>query len=58
MNKEGEILSSSLAKASGVRMLDNATVQLIAKANPLPKPPAHILSQRLSIEVPIRYFIR
>nr|WP_252730813.1 energy transducer TonB [Colwellia sp. E2M01] len=58
INKEGEIISSSLSKTSGVRLLDNATVQLIARADPLPKPPEHIASQRLSIEVPIRYFIR
>lgn len=58
INKKGEILSSALLKASGIGMLDRATVQLIARANPLPKPPEHIFSQQLSIEVPIRYFIR
>lgn len=58
INHKGEVLNSSLIKSSGVHLLDRATQQLIGRASPLPEPPSHITSNEISIQVPIRYFIR
>jgi protein TonB len=60
INSHGEILSSTLTQSSGVHILDRATLALVSRADPLPKPPEVLIKQHqsiISVEVPIRYSI-
>ncbi|WP_296266929.1 energy transducer TonB [Pseudomonas sp. UBA6562] len=50
VDAEGKVLSFSLAGGSGSAALDRATLEMIRRAQPLPKPPAELLNNG-SIEV-------
>lgn len=50
VDAEGKILSYSLAGSSGSAALDRATLEMIRKAQPVPKPPQELLNNG-SIEV-------
>ena len=50
VDAEGKILSYSLAGGSGSAALDRATLEMIRKAQPVPKPPQELLNNG-SIEV-------
>ncbi len=47
---EGKVLSFELVGASGTADLDRATLEMIRRAQPLPKPPADTLTNG-SIEI-------
>jgi protein TonB len=52
----GRVLSHELVTGSGSAALDRATVEMIRRAQPLPPPPAEILTNgRLEIVAPIVY---
>lgn len=50
VDAEGKVLSFELVGASGTADLDRATLEMIRRAQPLPKPPADMLSNG-SIEI-------
>ena len=55
MNREGKVLSFGLDKGSGYADLDQETLDLIQRSQPLPKPPASIVGQELQLTVPIKF---
>ncbi|AFT69664.1 putative energy transducer TonB [Alloalcanivorax dieselolei B5] len=57
MNREGKVLSVSLSRSSGVEALDKETLALVHRAEPLPIPPAEVKGERLSLTVPVEFFI-
>ncbi|MCD5992088.1 energy transducer TonB [Pseudomonas sp. CDFA 602] len=50
VDKEGNVLSYAIASSSGSPALDRATMEMIRRAQPLPKPPDEILNNG-SIEI-------
>ncbi|MNH36007.1 Gram-negative bacterial tonB protein [compost metagenome] len=50
VDAEGNVLSFELVGASGTADLDRATLEMIRRAQPLPKPPADMLTNG-SIEI-------
>lgn len=60
INAQGEVLSCVLKKSSSETLLDNASLELISKASPLPKPPNEVLKGKklLSFSIPIDYNIK
>lgn len=58
MNREGKILSSSLARSSGFAALDQEAVSLPRRAQPLPKPPAEVAGATIELVVPVEFFVR
>jgi len=50
--------NARIVRSSGSSLLDEATLQLVERAAPLPPPPAEIAGAQIAIAVPIRYSIR
>lgn len=48
LDGQGRVLSVALAKSSGNAAIDSATLAMIRRASPVPKPPAELLQQRSS----------
>jgi protein TonB len=58
LDRDGRVLSSEIVASSGISSLDSASLALLARAQPLPKPPADYLGETFELIVPIDYFIR
>lgn len=58
INREGEVLDCKLVTSSGHSSLDDATVALIARASPLPRPPDDVTGEVHELVVPVEYFLR
>ena len=58
MDRDGHVLTSRIAQSSGSPALDQETLQMIARAQPMPKPPSDMQGTELSLAVPIRFNIR
>jgi protein TonB len=49
------VLSARIEKSSGVESLDQETLALIQRAQPLPKPPAEMPGNPIELVVPIEF---
>lgn len=58
MSRAGKVLSQRLVEASGSRALDAEAGAILARAEPLPAPPAEIGGATFTLLVPIRFRIR
>lgn len=55
VNRDGEVLRSSIARGSGSAALDAETLAMIRRAQPLPRPPSDVAGASFPFSVPIRY---
>jgi periplasmic protein TonB len=55
IDHEGHLLSSRIVQSSGSAMLDQETLDMLGRAQPMPKPPDNILEGELSFVVPINF---
>ena len=58
VDRSGGVHNARIAHSSGSSALDQATLDLIARAAPLPPPPPEISGGQIPISVPIRYNMR
>ena len=58
LNRGGKVLSSTLERSSGVRVLDDEAVNLPRRAEPLPKPPEEVKGDTIELVVPVEFFLR
>ncbi len=58
IDHEGHLLSSRIVQSSGSSLLDEETLALLARAQPMPKPPGSAPDSALSFIVPVRFNIR
>jgi len=58
IDHEGHLLSSHIVESSGSSLLDGETLDLLARAQPMPKPPGDVPDSALSFIVPVRFNIR
>jgi periplasmic protein TonB len=58
IDHEGRLVSSRIVRSSGSEMLDEETLAMLVRAQPLPKPPDNVLDSELSFIVPVRFNIR
>lgn len=60
LDRQGNILSVALFSSSGVTSLDQESVALPQRAQPLPAPPVDVIGEKtqLAITIPIRYDLR
>jgi periplasmic protein TonB len=58
IDHEGHLLRSSIVQSSGSLALDQETLDMLARAQPMPKPPESTPDRALSFIVPIRFNIR
>jgi periplasmic protein TonB len=58
LDRQGRVVSSKIAKSSGSSALDEATLDLVRRAQPFPAPPPEMAGAEVNLSVPIRYNIR
>ena len=57
MDRQGKVLAASLFRASGVTVLDEESLALVHRAEPLPAPPPEVTGETISLTVPVEFFI-
>jgi protein TonB len=55
---DGRLLASRIVQSSGSAALDEETLALLARAQPMPRPPDEMRTRELSFVAPVRYNIR
>jgi periplasmic protein TonB len=58
IDRQGRLLTSHIVKSSGSPMLDEETLAMLARAQPMPAPPGDIPDNKLSFIVPVRFNIK
>jgi periplasmic protein TonB len=58
VDRNGGVHNAHIVRSSGSSALDGATLDLVARAQPLPPPPPEIRGAQIAITVPIRYSVR
>lgn len=58
MDREGNVLAKSIEQQSGYPMLDEETLALIDRAQPLPQPPIQMAGETLEFVVPVEFFLK
>jgi len=58
IDRRGGVHNARIVRSSGSRLLDEATLELLKRAAPLPAPPPELAGAQIAIQVPIRYDIR
>lgn len=57
IERDGQVLAASVAHSSGFPLLDQAALQMVRDAVPLPPFPANYSRDKGTVDVPIRYEI-
>lgn len=57
MDRKGHVLSAKLVRPTGYALLDDETLALIHRAEPLPEPPDTIAGATLTLTVPIEFYL-
>lgn len=58
VDRNGQVLEFKLVGSSGYRSLDEAVIKMLKQAEPLPKFPAEMTQDSLSITVPVQFAIK
>jgi protein TonB len=58
IDHEGHLLSSRIVQSSGSTALDQETLAILTRAQPMPRPPDQISDAELSFVVPVRFNFR
>ena len=58
LDRQGRVTASRIAKSSGSSALDEATLDLVRRAQPFPAPPPEMAGAEVNLSIPIRYNIR
>ena len=58
IDHEGHLLRSRIVQSSGSTALDQETLAMLARAQPMPRPPDQLADAELTFVVPVRFNIR
>jgi len=58
IDREGRLLSSRIVESSGSAALDQETLAMLARAQPMPRPPDELSGAELTFVVPVQFNIR
>lgn len=58
IDHEGHLLSSRIVQSSGYAVLDQESLTMLVRAQPMPRPPEDVPDTQLSFIVPVRFNIR
>jgi len=57
MDREGRVLDVQLERGSGVAALDREALSLPRRAQPLPRPPAEVGGETISLVAPVEFYL-
>jgi len=57
IDRGGHVLAAHVTRSSGSSALDNAAIQMVHNASPLPPPPEEIGGSRISLSAPVRFSV-
>lgn len=57
IDRSGNVLSAHVSRSSGSSALDNAAVEMVHRASPLPAPPDDIGGSRITLSAPVRFSV-
>jgi len=58
IDRDGRVRTSQILQTSGSPELDQESLAMLARAQPMPKPPSQVQTSELSFVVPVRFNIR
>jgi protein TonB len=58
IDRDGRLVSSRIVQSSGSPQLDEETLAMLMRAQPMPKPPSTAPDSALSLVVPVRFAIK
>ena len=58
MDRRGKVVSAAIEQSSGFDALDQETLALIHRAEPLPPPPPELTGDPVELVVPIQFFLK
>jgi protein TonB len=58
VDRQGHVLSSTIAKGSGSDALDRETLELLQRAQPVPTPPGDVGGAQFAFTMPILFEFR
>jgi periplasmic protein TonB len=58
IDHDGRLVTSRIVQSSGSPTLDDETLAMLVRAQPLPKPPENVLDSELSFIVPVKFNIK
>ena len=58
INASGGIVSARVSRSSGSAELDQAALDMVRRASPVPAPPPEIAGSRLNLSLPVRFDLR
>jgi periplasmic protein TonB len=58
IDHEGRLLASRIVQSSGSAALDSETLAMLARAQPMPRPPDQLADTQLTFVVPVRFNIK
>ena len=58
IDRQGRLVTSQIVRSSGSQMLDQETLAMLARAQPMPPPPSGLPDSKLSFVVPVSFNIK
>jgi|AGTN01.3.fsa_nt_gi TonB family C-terminal domain len=58
LDRLGNVLSARLEQSAGHALLDEESMDLVGRAQPLPPPPPEVTGERIEVSVPIEFFLK
>ena len=58
IDASGYVLSARIVRSSGIPILDQAAIDMINRASPVPAPPASVAQSRLTLTVPVNFNLK
>ena len=57
MDRDGNVLTAEIRKSSGYDLLDQESLDLVRRAQPLPRPPADVTGDPIDLVVPVEFHL-
>jgi len=57
VDRQGNVSNARIGRGSGHDSLDEATLETVARATPVPAPPAEVVGNPVEVMVPVEFFI-
>jgi periplasmic protein TonB len=58
IDASGTVLSARISRSSGIPVLDQAAIDMINRASPVPAPPASMAKSRITLTVPVNFNLK